>query len=169
MYLDVLKSVEGKRYDFSFEAEPFADIYEGRNVKPASPLKVNGEYFVDKGRVFVSFYEETAITARCDKCLKEIETLHSAEDEIVFSKTPEDGEYLYENYTVPLDAALRESLMLSFPAYFLCREDCKGLCPICGKDKNENQCSCEDSRRSAANPFAVLQNIGGKEDGSTKM
>lgn len=168
MYLDVLKAVEGERYGFSFEVEPFTDIYEGRDIAPVGTLKVEGGYFVDKGRVFVDFSEEVTVDAKCDRCLTVIRTTHSAEDEIVFSKAPEDGEYAYENYVVPLDKALREALSLTLPSYCLCKEDCKGLCPICGKDKNKNQCSCEDNRRSAANPFAVLQNIGGKEDGSTK-
>lgn len=168
MYLDVLKAVEGERYGFSFEAEPFADIYEGRDVKPVGLLKVNGEYCVDRGRVFVDFHEEVEIVARCDRCLSEIKTVHTADDRTVFSKNPDDGEFSYENFTVPLDAALRESLSLTLPSYFLCKDDCKGLCPVCGADKNKIKCSCEDGRRAATNPFAVLQNIGGKEDGSTK-
>lgn len=168
MYLDVLKAVEGERYGFSFEAEPFADIYEGRDVIPVSTLKVEGGYYVDKGRVFVDFHEEVEVVAKCDRCLSEIKTVHTADDKIVFSKKPDDGEFLYENFTVPLDAALREALSLTLPSYYLCKVDCKGLCPVCGADKNKIQCSCEDSRRAAVNPFAVLQTIGGKEDGSTK-
>lgn len=38
---------------------------------------------------------------------------------------------------------IRESIYTLIPTKILCREDCKGLCPVCGKNLNEDQCSCE--------------------------
>ena len=39
---------------------------------------------------------------------------------------------------------IRESIYTLLPTKILCREDCKGLCPVCGKNLNEGQCSCEN-------------------------
>ena len=52
-----------------------------------------------------------------------------------------------------LEDALREQVLLALPLKTICRDDCKGLCPHCGKNLNETQCSCvdevEDPRWSA--------------------
>src|SRR3984893_16125199 len=59
----------------------------------------------------------------------------------------------YEGEGLLLEDALREQVLLELPLKAICREDCKGLCPHCGKNLNEIQCSCvdevEDPRWSA--------------------
>ena len=42
----------------------------------------------------------------------------------------------------PLDELVEADLILSLPFKNLCREDCRGLCPICGKNLNEGLCGC---------------------------
>ena len=37
---------------------------------------------------------------------------------------------------------LQQEILLSYPMQFLCREDCQGLCPQCGKKLNEGKCGC---------------------------
>lgn len=54
------------------------------------------------------------------------------------------GEFIVvEGMRLDLTALVREDLLLALPAKFLCREDCKGLCPICGKNLNDGSCSCK--------------------------
>src|SRR5208282_2723022 len=59
----------------------------------------------------------------------------------------------YEGEGLLLEDTLREQVLLALPLRTICREDCKGLCPHCGKNLNEIQCSCvdevEDPRWSA--------------------
>jgi uncharacterized protein len=62
------------------------------------------------------------------------------------SMTDDDREsdvYEYENNELDLYPYLRETMILELPVKPLCNEDCKGLCPICGKNKNENDCGHE--------------------------
>lgn len=47
-----------------------------------------------------------------------------------------------EEAHLDLGPALREQLLLAVPPYPLCREDCRGLCPECGVDRNEESCDC---------------------------
>lgn len=47
--------------------------------------------------------------------------------------------------TIDLSAAIREELILAVPDYVLCREDCAGLCPHCGKDLNEGPHECQSA------------------------
>ena len=42
-----------------------------------------------------------------------------------------------------LDELVRADLLLELPTKVLCREDCKGLCPKCGKDLNFGPCDCK--------------------------
>jgi len=48
----------------------------------------------------------------------------------------------YQGDGLLLEDALREQVLLSVPLRVLCREDCKGLCPTCGKNLNLERCSC---------------------------
>ena len=52
--------------------------------------------------------------------------------------------------------ALRQAALTALPYRLLCRPDCKGLCPICGVDRNETDCSCE---MNTENPFAILRKL----------
>jgi uncharacterized protein len=71
----------------------------------------------------------------------------------------------YEGDGLLLEDALREQVLLALPIKAICREDCKGLCPHCGKNLNIEQCSCaepmEDPRWSA------LKEIRGKLENSS--
>ena len=59
----------------------------------------------------------------------------------------------YEGEGLLLEHTLREQVLLALPLRSICRDDCKGLCPQCGKNLNEVQCDCvdevEDPRWSA--------------------
>jgi uncharacterized protein len=59
----------------------------------------------------------------------------------------------YQGEGVLLEDVLREQLLLALPLRAICRDDCKGLCPHCGKNLNLEQCNCaeplEDPRWSA--------------------
>jgi uncharacterized protein len=59
----------------------------------------------------------------------------------------------YEGEGLPLEDVVREQVLLAAPLKVTCREDCKGLCPHCGKNLNEGQCACtveEEEPRWAA-------------------
>ena len=51
----------------------------------------------------------------------------------------------YEGEHIDLEALFREEFVLAIPYAPLCREDCKGLCPQCGIDRNAGTCACEKS------------------------
>jgi len=59
----------------------------------------------------------------------------------------------YENDTIDLGQLMREQLFLSAPMKPLCRDDCQGLCPVCGTNLNRGTCTCtrnwEDPRFAA--------------------
>jgi uncharacterized protein len=44
---------------------------------------------------------------------------------------------------VDLDPVVREQLLLALPTYPVCRDSCKGLCPVCGTNLNDKECGCD--------------------------
>ncbi|MCX7770815.1 MAG: DUF177 domain-containing protein [Proteobacteria bacterium] len=63
----------------------------------------------------------------------------------------------YEGDEIDLSELAIEHLMLSIPMRMLCKEDCKGICPYCGGNKNERECDCE-KKAGKSNPFSILIN-----------
>lgn len=49
---------------------------------------------------------------------------------------------VFDGEAIELDDLVREELLLALPVNVLCSEDCKGLCPICGVDRNRFDCQC---------------------------
>jgi len=52
----------------------------------------------------------------------------------------------YEDGRLAVEDVLREQVLLSLPARALCRQDCKGICPRCGKHRNAEVCACDTSQ-----------------------
>jgi uncharacterized protein len=61
----------------------------------------------------------------------------------------------FQGPEIDLRSLLREVVALAVPVQPLCREDCRGLCPRCGMDRNRESCACEAER--PASPFAALE------------
>jgi uncharacterized protein len=66
----------------------------------------------------------------------------------------------YQGDGVALEDVVREQVLLAAPVKAICREDCKGLCPHCGNNLNEGQCSCEVKPEEPR--WAALKEIRGK-------
>jgi uncharacterized protein len=71
----------------------------------------------------------------------------------------------YQGSEIDLGGFVRELVALAPPVQPLCREQCRGLCPHCGVDRNIERCACEEQR--PASPFAALAALrgGGKGGG----
>lgn len=52
----------------------------------------------------------------------------------------------YQKDSLLLEDVLREQVLLSLPVRTLCKDDCKGLCPRCGQNRNSQDCSCEEGQ-----------------------
>ena len=101
------------------------------------------------------------ITARaevdCDRCLKSLAVPIETEFDVTYIPASEYVENekaelqeddllvsVYEGDAIDVDDIVREQVLLALPARALCREECHGLCPVCGIDRNTNACACED-------------------------
>ena len=94
----------------------------------------------------------------CDKCLNKTSKAVSLDFDQIFYKDSSDEEdaYVYTDSRLDITKAICDEIALSLPTSWLCKDDCKGLCPKCGVNLNEQQCSCDTSRENA---FSALKNL----------
>src|SRR5262245_29133811 len=55
----------------------------------------------------------------------------------------EDRRFEVEDGKADLESIAREQIYLALPLKPICREDCKGLCPVCGVNRNQEECGCD--------------------------
>jgi len=92
-----------------------------------------------------------AVVRLCDRCLA------AGEVQVTVAAVCHHVEHV-EGAVLDLTEALREDILLSFPQAWLCRVDCRGLCPHCGCDLNREACRCSRSGAAAGveAPWGVL-------------
>ena len=82
-------------------------------------------------------------SAECRRCLKPVSGRVEAMFRELYEPKARDGEsYPLEGDRVDLGPLAAESLLLELPLAPVCREDCAGLCPTCGADRNAGTCGC---------------------------
>ena len=101
-------------------------------------------------------------SVECVRCLTQFTQTLQSQVEQLYEFPPYPKAEFAVSDTGHLDLApfLREDLILSRPMRPLCKPDCKGICPQCGKDLNEGPCECV---KEDINPqMAVLKKLLGK-------
>lgn len=76
---------------------------------------------------------------------------HEGDDDVVLKRDDVDKIY-YSGPQLDLAIGVREAIVFSMPIAPLCTEDCKGLCPVCGKSKNVHSCECTVEQASTFTP-----------------
>ena len=85
----------------------------------------------------------TALQTECVRCLEPFSLELQVPMEEMFSFTSaSDPTYFIDESWLDLRQPLREQILLTLPMHRVCRPDCKGLCPTCGRNLNEGPCSC---------------------------
>lgn len=102
------------------------------------------------GRAMVVADAEVSVGMKCDRCLKDVKhafVLHVSEEvvspEQVNEEEAEEQSGFMEGYQLDVDSLMSNEIFTCWPAKVLCKEDCKGLCRVCGKDLNEGECGCD--------------------------
>ncbi|MGI5977744.1 MAG: YceD family protein [Candidatus Limivicinus sp.] len=99
----------------------------------------------------------------CDRCGSEFDSTKETKlDAVIAEEESEDNPELFilDGDEVDLDEILSTLFILDMETKFLCREDCKGLCPTCGKNLNLGPCGC---RKEPDPRFAVLEQLLDKD------
>jgi len=156
-----LRSLESQPVQVSGELAPDDPVWLEGDPRPAGPITVTGRLSqAGPGKFY--FHGELAgdLNAECRRCLTDVAEKVEGEMHLIFAEAddPDAADdpdmYQIEDRSAELDLrpALREQWLLLAPAFSLCSEDCKGLCPTCGADRNVSSCDCAthtDSRWDA--------------------
>ena len=94
---------------------------------------------------------KVSLALPCDRCLKDVATEFEIDlEKEVDMKTSEEDRIkdLDEiNYitgcSLDIEQLVHNEILIHWPMRVLCKEDCKGICPKCGKDLNDGECNCQ--------------------------
>ena len=143
---------------FAFEAaEQFSDqMYGERTISFTEPVAVRGTYVYDGKGFTVNGEAQAYVSTICARCTKPMveriafsfsERFVKGEDE-----ASDDETYPYSGDELSLDKAVLDNLFLELPIASVCRADCKGLCPVCGADRNTTTCDCTTEEAQGVAP-----------------
>lgn len=154
---DALRS-PGERFELALTQQLESVDYMGE--VSFSEASINGYYIADNDRVRFFGTINLVATFACDRCLKEFDQEFSFEFNEVYSFDNEEELFkINHNFTVDFQPLLNDTVISSLPITRLCKEDCKGLCFICGIDKNFSSCSCSEEVAEENNPFSALKGL----------
>ena len=109
---------------------------------------------------------KTILNTCCSRCLKPLDILLSAETDVLLSRDAdaeeEDDVFPLEENAIEVEDVLVPSLIMQVDMTYLCKDDCKGLCPVCGCDRNETECSCQTKQIDPR--LAALASLLNKQD-----
>jgi uncharacterized protein len=145
--LDLGRLYRSGGHDVEVVLQPESLDWDGAPSRPAGPLEVRlavrpaGTDVVARGSV------EGVVEGSCRRCLETARALVHEPLSLVYRRdagTDDPDAYPLPERGAALDLwpAIREQWLLAAPAFLECREECRGLCPRCGADLNENDCGC---------------------------
>ncbi|MBW3660150.1 MAG: DUF177 domain-containing protein [Gemmatimonadetes bacterium] len=154
MRLDLTKLREG-RLEERFEIGPDHPVLEGYDFEIREPIGVDVELVHPAQRTFVmtARIRGTALEP-CRRCLVPTAVEIDETFRTVFQEPGRDAEESDEPGDddivwidrgaagIEIDRQVRDRLFLETERYPVCREECKGICPVCGTNRNEKECSC---------------------------
>ena len=139
------------RFSVEESADNFFDSFSSNGENFVGKVKVDGEIVDDGSNVTVRGTISCRKKFICDRCLNQAE-----EDQLLeFDEELDESEIIDGFFDVT--ELVRDTLIAAQPIQNLCKPDCKGLCPNCGQNLNEGECSCS---KSAVDPrLAALLNF----------
>jgi DUF177 domain-containing protein len=119
------------------------------------PIPVDIRYYRLGSDLMFHGHFDGSVTGTCARCLGNYPFRAKNDFTFVLKPASEMGEdhelaeedlslSFYEGDEVDLSPLVREAMMLSLPTRPLCTEDCRGLCPRCGANRNVTDCACRD-------------------------
>ena len=155
MQLDLSRLHQGLNH-FSRVLPPDDVGQEGEAYRIAEPVHVDMQIHKDKERFRLVGTVRTRLELPCSRCLEPfslpidsaldlrylpVEAAEGGESDREVSEEDLDAA-VYRDDRIDVNELLREQFYLALPMKPLCREDCAGLCPQCGTNRNTGTCTC---------------------------
>jgi len=164
------RSVEARAVHVDSELPADDKVWQEGDPVPDKPLKVTGRLSAaGAGRFYWHGRLAGDVTIPCRRCLTEAHVHVDDDSQVIFAEEGSDEAedpdvFVLDPRATQIDLrpVVREQWLLNVPNYAVCRDDCKGICPTCGKDLNEGPCDCAESRDSR---WDALRSVKAKEGG----
>ena len=172
MFLSI-KEMELRKVRFDEIFAPRDLDFELDEIWLAGPLhaQATAELLANtEGEVRIQGRFDVLMEAECDRCLGRARfpldtgfdlfyrpmSFIAREEEVEIDEGEAELGF-YQGGGMELEDILREQVLLVMPMRRVCSEDCKGICPTCGKNRNETPCNCTDQH--AGSRWAALQGL----------
>ena len=165
-----LENLEGGKGDFAHVYQPEDLNPVDERIKISEPARVAGKVRLAGNEVFVNGHVETRAEVECDRCLQlvtvpviadfELEYISGTEYEsssVAELTEAEMSVSVFDGQGLDVDEIVKEQIVLAVPTRMLCRDDCKGICPECGTDRNQGECDCKEKEIDPR--WAALKNL----------
>lgn len=155
----------GQKVTFEFKVNPEDIGPINKDCKIEGPIIVKGTA-VNTGLCFCVAGQITCkLFCTCDRCLDDFVSspIYTFEEEFTqdegFARTKEIN--YFNGDIIDIGDLVRDIIISAQPIRYLCSEDCKGLCPVCGANLNKTECDC--NRVSVDPRLAILQDLFKKD------
>lgn len=170
MFLEI-RELEQKPIRFEL-ALPVGAIPFDSEFEQQTPLVASGtaEMQASTEEVMVRGRLEVALRMECDRCTEPFTQEVKEEFDLIYVPAPETAPGaeiaigasdsnvgFYDGPGLELNDILQEQVLLALPLQRLCREECRGICPICGQNRNETDCQCQT--RMTDERWSALRNL----------
>jgi uncharacterized protein len=141
-------------------------------VELSTPIQVQGWLTKVAEQVYFQGTVHGMLAAPCSRCLDIIHSAFTAAMRVVYlppsTRLQIEGEegvdaeeeldlYMHDGTTLDLRPPVHDNVLLAFPVQPLCRPDCAGLCQVCGENRNEVSCTCQETEGDPR--FALLKQL----------
>ena len=155
MKLD-LRRFRGQTERIEQQYQPSAFRLEDEDFRLVAPVEFQADVHKDASKVRMSGRVRTTLETSCSRCLESFTVPVDAPFDLMFlpaaantgeaeQQVADDdvGVSFYKDDEIDLGDVMREQFYLALPMKPLCREDCQGLCPVCGRNRNRETCDCK--------------------------
>lgn len=138
----------GASVSFSVSVD-LSDLCYGVSYPVSEPVLAEGNVRNTAGVLVMQGSIATTIHGICDRCASEFHRKVEFPIDVVLVTKLESEEnedewvFPLEGDSADLDDIVRTVFVLNLDSKLLCKEDCKGLCPRCGKNLNDGPCNCQ--------------------------
>ncbi len=163
-----LSELEIHRVTASENYAPGSLDYHGAEFRQTAPLKLDVTAELLGEEIRVRGHLTTRLATTCDRCLGAVEIPVShdfdlfyrplqsiAKDEEIEISDDELDVGFYSGDGIELADVATEQVILSVPMKVICGTDCRGLCPVCGVNRNVTDCDCAPPQQDS--PFSSLR------------
>ena len=163
-----LQELELHRVSVSETYLPGALDFQEAGFRQTGPLVVKAEAELAGEEIQVRGHISGTMEAACDRCLEQTEIPVDVDFDLPYRPMEEIAHEeevgvsedelkvgFFSGDGVNLSDIVREQVLLAVPMKVICQPDCRGLCPVCGANRNVRQCDC--SLQHEDSPFAILK------------